>query len=381
MPEVWRAWDSIVAGRTIVDKEGLRRAVQAGKAAAVGCGGLRYTQFIHDFENIPRGTAVFEEGVIYGYPSIGRLLALEKGLARQFAAPFWMEEKIDGFNVRLCRVQGKTIALTRGGYVCPFTTDRIADLIDTAVFEREPDLVLCAEVAGPENPYSESFPPFIAGDVRLFVFDMLRRNSPRFLGGQEKQELIRRFGLPAVDIFGRFEPKDLPTIRAILKRLDAEGREGAVFKEDSPRQRRTKYVTVSANLSDIRSSIYTLMDLAPDYFTHRVLRTALTADELGTEHPAELKQRLGAAFLDGLMGAIRQQNGEGRISHRFRCRFRNPDNAGELIHYLKRAAGHVQVVQRSLRQDGDFWVLEFERIYPSLNGVLNDWLTGRTVFD
>lgn len=371
----------IVAGKNIVDKEDLRRAVQAGKAHAVGIGGLRYTQFVHGFENIPRGTAVFEEGVVYGYPSIGRLLALEKGLARQFTAPFWMEEKIDGFNVRICRVQGKTIALTRGGYICPFATDRIADLLDTAVFEREPDLVLCAEVAGPDNPYSESFPPFIAGDVRLFVFDMLRRNSSRFLCGKEKQDLIRRHNLPAVEIFGRFEPKDLPEIRAILKRLDSEGREGAVFKEDSPRQRRTKYVTASANLSDIRSSVYTLMDLAPEYFTGRVLRTALAADELGTERPAELKQRLGAAFLDGLLGAIRQQHDEGRIFHRFRCRFRSPDNAAELIHYLKRAAGHVQVVQRGLRQDGDFWVLEFERIYPSLNGLLSDWLTGRTVFD
>jgi putative ATP-dependent DNA ligase len=370
-----------VTGNSAMDKERLRKAMEAGKAVAADHGGLRYTQFIHDFENVPRGTTIFDEGIVYGYPSIGRLLALETGLARQFAAPFWMEEKIDGFNVRICRVHGRPVALTRGGYVCPFTTDRIADLLDTSIFDREPGLVLCAEVAGPENPYSESFPPFIERDVRLFVFDLLRRNSQHFLNGDEKQELIRRFSLPAVDIFGRFEARDLPRIRTILRRLDEEGREGAVFKEDSARRRRTKYVTVSACLSDIRTSIYTLLDLSPEYFTNRILRLALAAGELGAERPAELRRELGAAFLDGLLDAIRQQHREGRISHLFRCRFRNPENARELIRYLKRAAGHVQVVQRELRREGEWWLLEFERIYPSLNGVLSDWLTGKTVFD
>ncbi|HYE34773.1 RNA ligase [Methylocaldum sp.] len=367
--------------KSAIDAERIQRAMQSGKATDAENGDLHYVRFIHDFEDIARGTLVFDEGTVYGYPPIGRLLALQTGLAKQLSGPFWMEEKIDGFNIRVARIQGSPIALTRGGYVCPFVTDRLPDLLDTAIFDDQPDLVLCAEVAGPDNPYMESAPPFIPEDVKLFVFDMMRRNSPRFLSQDEKIELIRRYALPSVEIFGRFDTGDVKRISAILKRLDEEEREGAVFKEDSPRQRRTKHVTASANLSDIRTSVYSLLDLSPEYFTSRILRLALFADEQELERSDDLNRRAGAAFLDGLREAIRQHHREGRVSHRFRCRFRNPENARYLIQYLKRAAGHVQVVQRELKPDGEFWLLEFDRIYPSLNGLLSDWLAGKMVFD
>ncbi|MVF22548.1 RNA ligase [Methylocaldum sp. BRCS4] len=371
----------LVISEPAIDAERIRKAVQSGKAADAESGGLRHVRFVHDFEDIARGTVVFDEGTVYGYPAIGRLLALRTGLAKQLSGPFWMEEKIDGFNIRVTRIQNSLIALTRGGYVCPFTTDRLPDLLDTAIFDDQPDLVLCAEVAGPDNPYIESAPPFISEDVRLFVFDLMRRNNPRFLSQDEKMELIRRHALPSVEIFGRFETSDIKPISDILKQLDEEGREGAVFKEDSPRQRRTKHVTGSANLSDIRTSVYSLLDLSPEYFTSRILRLAFFVDEQELEGFDDLNRRAGAAFLDGLQEAIRQHRREGRVSHRFRCRFRDPENARRLIKYLKRASGHVQVVQRELKPEGGFWLLEFDRIYPSLNGLLSDWLAGKVVFD
>ncbi|MGX2041193.1 RNA ligase [Methylocaldum sp. MU1018] len=370
-----------MTSKSAIEAERIQKAMQSGKATETESSGLRYVRFVHDFEDIARGTAVFGDGTVYGYPAIGRLLALRTGLAKQLSGPFWMEEKIDGFNIRIACIEGRPIALTRGGYVCPFTNDRLPDLLDTAIFDDRPDLVLCAEVAGPDNPYIESAPPFIAEDVRLFMFDLMRRNAPRFLSQDEKIDLIRRYALPSVEIFGRFEIGDIKPISAILKRLDEEGREGAVFKEDSLRQRRTKHVTGSANLSDIRTSVYSLLDLSPEYFTSRILRLALFADEQERDGADDLNRRTGAAFLDGLREAICQHHREGRVSHRFRCRFRDPENARRLIRYLKRASGHVQIVQRELEPDGGFWRLEFDRIYPSLNGLLSDWLAGRMVFD
>lgn len=367
--------------KSAINAERIQRAMRSGKAADTESVGLRYVRFVHDFEDIARGTVVLHNQTVYGYPAIGRLLALRTGLAKQLSGPFWMEEKIDGFNIRVTRIQSSTIVLTRGGYVCPFTTDRLPDLLDTAIFDDQPDLVLCAEVAGPDNPYIESAPPFVPEDVKLFVFDMMRRNSSRFLPQNEKMELIRRYALPSVEIFGRFEIGDVAPISAILKRLDEEGREGAVFKEDSPRQRRTKHVTGSANLSDIRTSVYSLLDLPPEYFTSRMLRLALFVEEQELADSEDLNRRAGAAFLDGLTGAIRQHRYEGRVSHRFRCRFHDPENARRLIRYLKQAAGHVQIVPRELKPDGDYWRLEFDRIYPSLNGLLSDWLAGKMVFD
>ncbi|HKJ10674.1 MAG TPA: RNA ligase, partial [Gammaproteobacteria bacterium] len=187
----------------------LEQALRARKARHAAFEGLQYHLFNDDCPDFPRGTAVFDDQVVYGYPRIGRILALNPALAEQFAGPFWMEEKVDGYNVRIVRVQGRAVALTRGGFICPFTTDRLVDLMDLSVFDSEPDLVVCGEVAGPDNPYLESSAPFVAEDVQLFVFDFMRRNEPDFLSHERKRALLDRFGLPPVQDFGRFAPGDL----------------------------------------------------------------------------------------------------------------------------------------------------------------------------
>ena len=36
--------------------------------------------------------------------------------------------KVDGYNVRIVRLAGRLVPFTRGGFVCPFTDDRLADV-------------------------------------------------------------------------------------------------------------------------------------------------------------------------------------------------------------------------------------------------------------
>lgn len=360
----------------------LEQALQARKARHATFEGLHYHLFSDDCPDVPRGTAVFDGQVVYGYPRIGRILALNPALAEQFAGPFWMEEKVDGYNVRIARVQGRAVALTRGGFICPFTTDRLSDLMDLSVFDSEPDLVVCGEVAGPDNPYLESSAPFVAEDVQLFVFDFMRRNQAEFLPHGRKHALLERFGLRSARDFGRFGPHDLDAIRTILRELNGQMREGVVFKEDAPGGRRAKYVTSNSSISDIRTTAYSILELPPEYFISRILRLVLFLDEQGLGRSNVLDERLGAAFMDGLAEALRQFHAERKVYHTFRCRFRERRNAQHMVSHLKRAATrHVHLSQRSLRREGDYWVLEFDRVYPTLNGLLQQLLSGGLMFD
>lgn len=340
-----------------------------------------YLRFNHKFRFLPEGTVVFGDQVIWGYPKIGRILRLDSGLAAQFSGPFWAEEKIDGYNVRIFRHGDEILALTRRGYVCPFTTDRVPDLLDLRLFADRPELVLCVEAAGPENPYNEGSPPFIAADVRLFVFDIMRRNQPGFLDHAEKIRLLDEYGLPGVPQHGRHQPGAVAALRERIMRLDREGREGLVFKEDSLRDRRVKYVTGRSNVSDIRVSEGGIQQLPAEFFVHRILRLALFLDEHGVAPTPALYQELGAPLLDGALSAIRQYRTEHKVSHRFRCRFRRRDQAELLLQSLEILLGKGQLRRHRLEPEGDFYRLEFSKTLPRTTGLLGHILKGGMVFD
>ncbi len=359
----------------------LPKALHQGRARASAFKGRSYYHYTDDFHHIPRGTAVFGETVVFGYPHIGRVLALEAGLKAHFKAPFWAEEKINGYNVRIAQIGDQILALTRGGFVCPFTTDRLPDLMPIGIFQEHPTLVVCAEVAGPDNPYLESSPPFIREDVKLFVFDLMIQGQMGFLPYREKQAKIERFNLPAVPLHGYFQTDQIDALRALILKLHEEWREGLVFKEDSSRDHRAKYVTGTSCLDDLRASSDTLLDLPPEYFINRLLRLGLFVEEHALPVTDTLKHQLGAAFLDSLLAALSCYRATHHVSKRFRCRFREAGNAELLFNQLKHASRHIQIIRHALRQEDGYWLLEFERVYPALTGMLGDLLAGKIIYD
>lgn len=365
----------------MIDVSLVREAVRKKKARSESFLSFEYLRFSDDFKDIPRGTALFQDTVIWGYPHIGRIFMLEKGIAEQFKNPFWVEEKVDGYNVRIFRIGDEVIALSRGGYICPFTTDRIPDFINLKFFEDNPDLILCAEVAGPENPYIEESPPFVKEDVRFFVFDIMRKNDPKFLSQEEKISLIERYDLPSVEIFGRFTSEDVERLKELLLKLNEEGREGIVLKEDSEENRRAKYITSYANLSDIKVTAKNMLQLPPEYYTNRILRLVLFMEEEGIERTEHLYEELGKAFIDGLFEAIEQFKREHKVYRTFRCRLRSKDNALALMELLHRTSKHIQVIERDLRKEGDYWILTFDKVFLNMTGLLGHLLSGGLVFD
>jgi DNA/RNA ligase len=364
----------------------VRQALERRRAHWEQFRGLRYVRLSEDFHGHPKGTVWMEGRLVPGYPHIGRISRLQQGLSQQLAGPFWAEEKVDGYNVRVLRHQGTTLALTRGGYVCPFTTDRLPDLLDGALLELAPHLVLCAEVAGPDNPYTIGAPPFVEHDVQAFVFDILDLTNGAFLPHEPRRELIRRHGLPAPLDFGRYVPGDWRTIQGLMRRLDAEGREGVVLKEDPPRGHRTKYVTRHSGIYDIAVRASDIVELPGDFFTGRILRMALAVDELGLPRDETLARDLGAALLRGLLESLDRFQREGAVYHTFRCRFRTHHGAEEFFQHLRAILGHTHLRQRRLEPErggsGEgYWLLELDKEVPKLTGLLHQLFRGEELID
>lgn len=359
----------------------LKEALKRSKLKSETFGNLEYLRFTDDFKDIPRGTVLFKDTVIWGYPHIGRIFQLSTGIPEQFEAPFWVEEKVDGYNVRVFMHEGQVYALTRGGYVCAFTTDRALDFVYPKFFEENPDLVLCMEVAGPENPYVEESPPYVEEDIKFFLFDIMHKNQEGFIPYREKLKIIEKYGLPSVERYGLYTNKDVEKLKSLLKKLNEEKREGVVLKEDSPRDKRVKYITSYANLNDIRITSFNMLGLPADYYTNRLLRLALFIEEEGLEKNQELYEELGKAFLEGLFSACKMAREEGKVHRVYSCRFRKRENALIFLEQIKHASVHIQVNQLSLKQDGEFWVLEFEKVFLNMTGLLGHLLKGGSLVD
>ena len=368
-----------------IDPRELQETIDAARerkrARSIRIGKWEYLRFDGKVKFIPEGTALFGDDLIWGYPKIGRIFQLEAGIAAHFEKPFWIEEKIDGYNVRIFRHGEDVLAITRRGYICPFTTDRVPDFVDMRIFDERPELVLCAEVAGPDNPYNEGRPPFILEDIRLYVFDIMRKGRSDFLPQREKKRLLEDYALPSVPRFGRYRFQQIGEIKELILRLDREGREGILLKEDSSRDYRVKYVTGRINISDIRVSKGSVRQLPPEYFMHRILRLALFLEEHDLKVTPAIQQDLGEALIDGILSTVEQFREENKVLHGFRCRFRNRANAELMMRDMSSRLGRRQMRQRRLEKEGDYYVLEFEKILPKTTGLLQSLLSGGVVFD
>jgi putative ATP-dependent DNA ligase len=362
--------------------EPFQQAIDHGKARVETLpGGQEYVRVTDDFRGMPRGTVLCGQRLVYGYPHIGRILRLETGLGQQLSGPFWVEEKVDGYNVRVARLGEEVVALTRGGFVCPFTTDRLPDLLDLGVLEDHPETVLCAEVAGPEQPYVVGHPPQVVEDIALFTFDLMQLGRRDLLADAEAGALMDRYGLPRVARLGRFTASDWPALGALVRDLNQSRREGVVLKEENPPRRRVKYVTGASCIDDILATVDNLPQLPAEYFTGRVLRLALFLAEQGEAALPEARAELGRAFIDGLLDAIFRFRDQHRVARIHRCRFRDRGNAERLLAHLRRAEGPIQVIERSLTLEGRHWVLELEKVYTGMTGLLGHLLGGGVVFD
>ncbi len=325
-----------------------------------------------DFKSYAMGTFFNEKFLVPGYPHIPRIYVLKTGLKRYLKYPFYAEEKIEGYNVRLVKVEDEILAFTRRGYVCAFATDRWEDFLPELpkFFEENPNLVICAEVAGPENPFVSEYPSYIKEDINFFVFDFMKKGEGEFLNVSKKLEFLKKYRLNFPEIRGPFDPeKDYQKVKELLKRYHLEKREGVVFKPDYEGNR-VKYVTPFSNLEDLRVVFPYLGEIDPHFVSLRLIRLALNLYEF-EEFKEEVYSILGKNLFEETLENFKTEK---LLQETFRVRFKRESNFFALLAHFRVAKVSIEVKKTEWKNG--YFCVEFSKIYPKATQFWKSKLEG-----
>jgi putative ATP-dependent DNA ligase len=363
-------------------REAFERARGSGVVRPLDHEGLGYQRLDDDAAGLHRGTVLVEGRVVPFFPSIARVFALEAGIRHNLEGRFAVEEKIDGYNIRIVRAAGRLVAFTRGGWLCPFTTDRLPDLAELGpVFDEQPDAVICAEIAGPGNPYLDAFCPHVGEDVALFAFDLMHLDRREPAPIDQRDRLLDAHRVPRPPGFGLMALADLDRLRQVVIELDARGSEGVVLKPVAGGMR-LKYVTPASDLALILRNTDRLAELPGEYFTGKLVRLVMAARELGLEDRLpEIEQRLGRALLGGFRAALEQLEDQGVISHTVTIRLRDPSVAERIIADLDHRSDLVQIREVEREQRGEHLHLTLKKTFQRSTSFLKTIGDGHPVVD
>ncbi len=327
--------------------------------------GLEYLVFRREIHGVREGTTVLlgeEPLVIHGYPSIHRLALLE-AVPQYMIDEIAVEEKMDGYNVRVVDYMGRVLAITRGGYICPYTTARIERLYGEQVrlMQSEyPDIVLAGEVVGTENPYVPfNYPE--AGGFDYFVFDVLK--GPRLQPLKLRDEICEKYGFRRVRVLGFLDRSDIEGLRRIVDRLEKERREGIVIKDPMHRVRPLKYTTVYINIHDIEEGMKHPFDEGRGYLFSRIVRLIAQGYEYqwNNETLDRIALSLGRAILKPAIESLRERCRGRLIAATYRLVFPDRQSFTEYLEYMEKMG--IDAVTRILEEKpGGELVVELMKI-------------------
>ncbi len=325
-----------------VSVERARRLLESRSTRLMRYKDLRYIVIRRDVAGHYEGTVVFllPDGgyrVVEGYPHIQRVLLLSRAMPRHFIDYVVVEEKMDGHNVRVVKVEGRILAVTRGGYVCPYTTMRMRSkygkALEQVFAELGDDAVLAGEVVGMENPYTRYHYPE-APYWDYFVFDVFDSEGRR-LPVNERRRLIEEAGMRNVPLLARVHKDDWQEVAEIVAGLESAGREGVVLKDPEYRVEPLKYTTSYINTRDIMEGMKFPFDEGHSFIFPRVLRQMFKAYEESwdEERLREEARRLGEAILlPAIESIVRYARGE-PIAEEFVLEFETLQDLEDFVLY------------------------------------------------
>lgn len=342
--------------------------------------GIDYYRITKKIGTLGRGSIVTQEGIIFDFPSIARILHLENGIRNAYTQPFYIEEKVDGYNVRVACIQGRIVVFSRGAYICPFSTDRIVDFLDAKkIFDENPGLVICGEFAGPDNPYNIEHPPYVKEDIRFFAFDLMLMNKPHKIPVDERYKIFDTYHIPTVKRFGRFSASDISALKKVIKELDEAGCEGIVMKPTHPAEKILKYVTLGSCLRDIRVTAPLMAEMASEFFTHRIIRAAMFIHEHAHSLKPEIFTQLGEVLLKPVYENVSKAARSEIIDEKFVLRFREEKNIQRMIDHLYKCKVKFNVLSKN--KEGDYWYVKFARKCYASYEILQKHLEGSAHVD
>ncbi|OQZ02460.1 MAG: RNA ligase [Candidatus Brocadia sp. UTAMX2] len=357
-----------------------RESIERHDAVSEEFDGIRFFRITKKIGVLGKGSIITEEGIIFGFPSIARVLHLENGVRNAYAHPFYVEEKVDGYNVRVVRIQGRVLVFSRGAYVCPFSTDRIADFLEAKkLFDDMPGLIVCGEFAGPDNPYNIEHPPYVKEDVGFFAFDLMSINQPHAIPVNERYKIFDTYRMSTVRRFGQFSASDISGLKTIMKELDSMGCEGVVLKPTHPAEKILKYVTLGSCLRDINVTAPLMPEMASEFFTHRIIRAAMFIYEQTQFLQPEVFSQLGRALLGPLCDNVAKAARNEVVDEQFLLRFREEKNVQRMIDHLHKCKVKFEVLSKD--KIGNYWHVKFAKKCYATYEILQRHLHGATHVD
>lgn len=339
-------------------------------------------RFDKEISRIERGTVLYEQNnsfeIITGFPKIRRAMILDPTLKKHFNGleKVFVEEKMNGYNVRIAKIKGEILAITRSGYICPYTTEKAKEKLNLKFFEDFPELVLYGEMIGPENPY---IPKYIYGveSVEFYIFDARKKNTGEPLPITERREILQKYGFSQVKSFGEIPVETAPEkITEIIKKLGEEEREGVVIKDPEMILPSLKYTSSQSNCSDLRHAFKFYNEAGREYMLSRIVREGFQTVEW-RENKADFEKRcmqLGESILNSLRDSIETVKKGQRLYEEARIRVKNLETAAEFEEYLKRLG--IDAIFEEPQLIGDEYLIVIKKMNKSTNDKTQAILNG-----
>ncbi|MDA0524720.1 RNA ligase [Methanococcoides alaskense] len=314
--------------------------------------------------------------LIRGFPKIQRAMLLKPAIEAHFSdvETVCVEEKMNGFNVRIVTVDGKIIAITRGGYVCPYSTERVQKFLDIDLFEEHPELVLHGEMVGPDNPYIPK-KIYNVESLELFVFDIRHKHSGIPLPLHERRQLAKEYGFTQVRLFGEFSKEEAPLkIREIIRELGKIEHEGVIIKDPMMEIAPLKYTCSQSNCADLKHAFKFYNDVGRDYLFSRVVREGFQAVEW-KETSDDIDKRclqLGRSILYPMIDSINDIGNGSRVADEVQMRVSSLETVSKFKEYLRRQG--METIFSEPEVAGDEFIVKIRKLNKSTNDkTLSMW--------
>ncbi len=338
-------------------------------------------RFDKPVSTIEGGTTVFTKpfDIVRGFPKISRTLMLYPALQKHFSSckKMAVEEKMNGYNVRVALIGDALVALTRGGFICPYTTEKANDLVGLDFFNDHPELVLCGEMVGPDSPYvPKTF--YDIESLDFFVFDIRKKITGKPLPVMKRRALMKEYGIQSVRLFGEFEIGEAHNeISRIVRELGGSMHEGVVIKDPQMILPPVKYTSSQSNCADLRYAFEFYNDFGRDFFFGRVCREAFQSVEWD-EDEESLKKRcrqLGESLLLPMIKTIKKKKDGERIAEDVQIKVKSLDTVKEFEEYLKLVG--VDAVFEEPERIGNEYLVRIRKIHQSTNDRTEALLGGQ----
>lgn len=349
------------------------RAALAKKAAERGrFGALEYVRFRSPFRGVGRGTLIAKDSIFPGFPHIKRIFTLEKGLDANISSEYvFAEEKIDGYNLRCVSINGDIYAISRGGIIDAFSTEKLRGIVPRGIFQG--NVMLCGEMIG-NTPYTRPTDRF---DVKYYVFDIYDLEEGEYLAPDERYALLKKYGLEPAPAFGKFHKKnDLKRLRELALNLNKSAKEGIVFKSED-RTEVVKYVNPNADIEDIGSTIKAIFDMPTGQYNQRMLRSAIFIREYGLGKE-EYGKKLGKAVYENFAKGLDMLEKEGEIYEEFEILVKDTSVWDELKKHMSKDVKLEAVFEREEEQGTR---IRFRKVYVKSTKRLREFLNGKGIED